>query len=381
MAAKLKKRALAEYQTQTQPAVEGEPSKRLRLVTERSSSSSKEEEPDSLLTVGPETGDKEVVEHVVNFTAELTQQHSPDVLGHALRRVVEALTRVEDACVRARLVQAWGDILATGRLEDTQQKVEEVLVNMNESSSRVTAAWLAALAHVATKVQLGRAVRHKLFRAGELLLHSTPHPLVHCKALLLLSNLAEAGDGAESKDLSTQALNLCGAYSMAQDARVRTAAFHALLTIHKRGVKLDVSMYPVFCTALTDDYEGVRCEALKLISTLAKTEPEFQVEVEGDETGETKRLVDDVFSRTCQAINDVQESVRCLAARIIGNMQVLKEAMTIQYSNYSGCFCGFPGPDLRQEVDVEHACEEICPRAHEHSDQQWRVEQWPEVGR
>ena len=109
---------------------------------------------------------------------------------------------------------------------------------------------------------------------------------------------------------------------MAQDARVRTAAFHALLTIHKRGVKLDVSMYPVFCTALTDDYEGVRCEALKLISALARTEPEFQVEVEGDETGETKRLVDDVFSRTCQAINDVQEAVRCLAARTIGNMQV-----------------------------------------------------------
>ena len=87
MAAKLKKRALAEYQTQTQPAVGGEPSKRLRLVTERSSSSSKEEEPDSLLTVGPETGDKEVVEHVVNFTAELTQQHSPDVLGHLTVRV------------------------------------------------------------------------------------------------------------------------------------------------------------------------------------------------------------------------------------------------------------------------------------------------------
>ena len=322
MAAKLKKRALAEYQTQTQSLVGGEPSKRLRLVAERSSSNSKEEEPDSLLTVGPETGDKEVVKEVVKFTAELKEQHSPEVLGHALRRVIEALTRVDDACVRARLVQAWGDILATGRLEETQQKVEEALAGIKESSSRVTAAWLAALAHVASKVQLSRASRQKLFRTGEQLLHSTPHPLVHCKALLLLSTLAEPGEGAESKELSTQTLNLCGAYSMAQDARVRTAAFHALLTIHKRGVKLDVSMYPVFCTALTDDYEGVRCEALKLISALARTEPEFQVEVEGDETGETKRLVDDVFSRTCQAINDVQEAVRCLAARTIGNMQV-----------------------------------------------------------
>ena len=67
MAAKLKKRALAEYQTQTQSLVGGEPSKRLRLVAERSSSNRKEEEPDSLLTVGPETGDKEVVKEVVKF--------------------------------------------------------------------------------------------------------------------------------------------------------------------------------------------------------------------------------------------------------------------------------------------------------------------------
>ena len=43
---------------------------------------------------------------------------------------------------------------------------------------------------------------------------------------------------------------------MSQDARVRTAAFHGLLTIHKRGVKLDVSMYNVFVQALTDDYEA-----------------------------------------------------------------------------------------------------------------------------
>ena len=32
------------------------------------------------------------------------------------------------------------------------------------------------------------------------------------------------------------------------------------------------------------------------------------------------RLVDDVFSRVCQAINDVRESVRCLAAQLIGTM-------------------------------------------------------------
>ena len=38
------------------------------------------------------------------------------------------------------------------------------------------------------------------------------------------------------------------------------------------------------------------------------------------------RLVDDVFSRICQAINDVQESVRCLAAQTIGSMAKVKRS-------------------------------------------------------
>ena len=63
-----------------------------------------------------------------------------------------------------------------------------------------------------------------------------------------------------------------------QDARVRTAAFHSLLTIHGQGVELEVSLYPVLCSALKDDYEGVRCEVLKIMAILADTEPEYQVQ-------------------------------------------------------------------------------------------------------
>ena len=52
----------------------------------------------------------------------------------------------------------------------------------------------------------------------------------------------------------------------------------------------------------------------------------FQVEVDTGATrsvvgGQTIRLVDDVFSRTCQAINDVRETVRVLAAKLIGEMK------------------------------------------------------------
>ena len=44
------------------------------------------------------------------------------------------------------------------------------------------------------------------------------------------------------------------------------------------------------------------------------------------------RLVDDVFSRICQAINDVQESVRCLAAQTIGSMTKVKHYKILQNS-------------------------------------------------
>jgi hypothetical protein len=37
------------------------------------------------------------------------------------------------------------------------------------------------------------------------------------------------------------------------------------------------------------------------------------------------RLVDDVFSRVCQAINDVREPVRCLAAQLIGTMTGVRQ--------------------------------------------------------
>ena len=156
-----------------------------------------------------------------------------------------------------------------------------------------------------------------MFSSASLALQSSAHPVVHSKVLDLLSCLVSPDLPA----ISSQALDLCGSYSMSQDARVRTAAFHGLLTIQRRGVRLDVSMYSVFCRALTDDYEGVRCQALRLLSALAQTEPEFQVELESSTSCQTNRLVDDVFSRTCQAINDVRENVRVLAASLIGDMR------------------------------------------------------------
>ena len=72
-------------------------------------------------------------------------------------------------------------------------------------------------------------LRQKVFSVGCRVLQSSPHPVVHSKALDLLSCLVTP----EIPSISGQALELCGSYSMSQDARVRTAAFHGLLTIHR----------------------------------------------------------------------------------------------------------------------------------------------------
>ena len=66
---------------------------------------------------------------------------------------------------------------------------------------------------------------------------------------------------------------------------------------------------------------------------MAETDPEYQVEVEsggGGLTGQTIRLVDDVFSRTCQAINDVRETVRVLAAQLIGDIRGVSKVTSAQ---------------------------------------------------
>ena len=72
-------------------------------------------------------------------------------------------------------------------------------------------------------------MRQKIFGVASAVLQSSAHPVVHTKVLDLLSCLVST----DIPTISAQALELCGSYSMSQDARVRTSAFHGLLTIHR----------------------------------------------------------------------------------------------------------------------------------------------------
>jgi len=331
MAAKLKKRAMAEYNSSVVQVEDSNSSsssavsdraKRLKLSLRESISDVESvamESPSPLPSLNTETlGVREVMANILGVNP---REVTGEGVASAVKTIQESLAREKDPCVRARLVLVWADIMSQDAVEELSLRVEEMLA-IKETSSRVLSAWMTAIRKVVMAHNLGKNLKMKIFSVASSVLHSSPHPVLHAKVLHLISSLVSP----DHPGVSGPALELCGSYSMSQDARVRTAAFHGLLTIHKRGVKLDVSMYNVFYTALTDDYEGVRCEALTILAAMAETDPEYQVEVDTGASrsvvgGQTIRLVDDVFSRTCQAINDVRETVRVLAARLIGEMR------------------------------------------------------------
>ena len=75
------------------------------------------------------------------------------------------------------------------------------------------------------------------------------------------------------------------------------------LTLHQRGQRLDLSVYQQSVKALTDDYEGVRLAALKLVWVLSQVYPEEMLAVKGGSTEDQLRLVDDGFTNICQMVS------------------------------------------------------------------------------
>ena len=162
--------------------------------------------------------------------------------------------------------------------------------------------------------------------------HSSPHPVPHAKVLHLISSLVSPGSLRPRPRAVRQLLHVLGRQGL--DSRIPWPANHP-----QEGRKLDVSMYNVFCNALTDDYEGVRFEALTILDAMAETDSEYQVEVDTGASrsvvgGQTIGLVDDVFSRTCQG---ACEGTGGPADR-----------------GYEGREPGLPRADPGQEADEQH---------------------------
>jgi len=322
MAAKLKKRALAEYGSKLATEERREPTKRLRLTAR--STSSGETEPDPVLNIDANTSERRIVLELMKFGRHLNLSSS-DNLQTSIRRIDESLKKLKDSSVKVKLILIYAQILASGKLGDLTERISDIVENISsETSSKLISAWLQAATIIVQKMKLDVGCREQLVGAGRGSLLGSGNPVVHINGLNLLANLVQP----DTPQVNSQVSKLVGNYSMSQDARVRTAAFASLRTIHSQGVALEVSLYPVLCSALRDDYEGVRCEVLRIMAILAESQPEYQIKIDNDSG--CNRLVDDVFSRICQVMNDVREPVRCLAAQIIGTMSAVSQTFLEQ---------------------------------------------------
>ncbi|KAK9768463.1 hypothetical protein K7432_000874 [Basidiobolus ranarum] len=111
---------------------------------------------------------------------------------------------------------------------------------------------------------------------------------------------------------------IIGNYALDADPRVRQTSLHTLYQLHLRGYRLDLIIYRLSLSALKDDFEEVRTEALQLIWVLSTTYPEHMVRVPHETVNEQIRLVDDAFVKICDMVNDISIKVRTKACSIMG---------------------------------------------------------------
>lgn len=113
------------------------------------------------------------------------------------------------------------------------------------------------------------SLHQKLVEVGKYYLKDISHN-VKCRCLELIAVHTPVSLGSDGDDI----LQLIRSYFNNDDARVRSQAFSAMITLHERGFKLNPDIYTDACEALKDDYEIVRQVVLKLVWHLAHTYPE-----------------------------------------------------------------------------------------------------------
>ncbi|KAJ4445386.1 hypothetical protein ANN_07191 [Periplaneta americana] len=311
MAALLKKRALAEYSQviQEQP----KPLKKLRLVKKLIPGSSAAAYV-GLLEKSKTSNDALQVLLRISDSLKFQEEDLADVI----KKLAEHFQQENESAVRAKILSLFGDIGKESGA-DIQSIIEEtVQLLKKEESHKVIAQGISALLRLGKLLPDNVTVHQKLVLVAKQYLTDTSH-YVKCKCLELIGELLPVGGPSESNAQSM--MRYVGDYTHSEDARVRSAAFRTMLTVHERGLKLDSSVYSEVCLALKDDYEIVRQVALKLVWILGQTYPENSITLA--ESDEEIRLIDDAFGKVCLMINDLSMKVRTLAAQFLGTMSLV----------------------------------------------------------
>ncbi|XP_076453862.1 integrator complex subunit 4-like [Babylonia areolata] len=309
MAAKLKKRALAEFSHVIQE--EPRPIKRLRLVQ-------KPAQPEVHLKLqSTNNTSQEILQALVTLEQSFPIEQA--VAERIFPELMEQYNGSRDALVRSKILNVFTRLASVPGFNP--QVISDQLLPMlqTEESHKVTSNILSVLITIGCCLPNSLSFHHQLVTAARQLLSSPSH-FVRARCLELIGELWTSDEKVKDTSSTDSALCLLGQYTADDDPRVRTAAFTAMLRLYERGRSLSQSVYGQACSGLGDDNEDVRRKATKLVWVLCRLYPESMVSSGGGEVGEDLRLVDDGFAKICNMMNDLSVNVRVESAALLGSM-------------------------------------------------------------
>lgn len=190
-------------------------------------------------------------------------------LQDAVKKLSDHFKNEPESAVRVKILSLMCDIGHEAGA-DVVSIIEEIVVLMkNDNSHKVIAQGVNTILKLGTLVGDNVGVLQKIVDIAKNYLKDVSHS-VKCKCLEIIAVHTPVCTGIDAERL----LNLIHSYFNNDDARVRSQAFSAMITLHKRGFKLNPEIYDDVCSALKDDYEIVRKVVLELVWHLANTYPE-----------------------------------------------------------------------------------------------------------
>lgn len=275
------------------------------------------------------------------FKRVLKEKHLLEYMPVLVAKLLITIREEQESCIsRSSYFCCLKELIQIAEFEDNVNliKLTEELVQMIGlfTNKLMIAEILGTLQKIIERssVKLPTTLNQALVVIVKKLLVSMRSHLVKSRALILLSHLAPITVESTNSSLPNTNLELMSQqseclniiktlrdYSKYFDSRVRSSALLAILQLHKRGFKLDISLYCEFCDALKDDYEGCRVVAIQLLEVLSTHYSDCLVCV--DKGDEQIRLIDDAFAKICSMVNDLSVNVRTEAGNVLGNFKTV----------------------------------------------------------
>ncbi|KYQ94478.1 HEAT repeat-containing protein [Tieghemostelium lacteum] len=210
-----------------------------------------------------------------------------------------------DNSIRALILQLLGD-LALDPFIDSSAIIHFLLSTIkNNESKKIQVSCLSNINKI-IRTKNGKSFSLIIISTIERHLHST-NPLVRKECILLLGLVCKVQTKEESEDSEILLLN----YLKDPDYRVRESSLKSLSMLFQRSGHLQVHrLYQPILMALLDEFEQVRLECIKLIWIFSNILPDLKIL--------KIRLVDDVFKKICNAVNDPSVLVRNCACKLLG---------------------------------------------------------------